>query len=64
MGILLRTSHTPTYHKHQLKLVVQFILECESLMSERVVTSPFLEKECFSIQAIHSKTRLWTMFGK
>lgn len=61
MRILLRTclSSTPsTYHKHQLKLVVQFILECEGLMSERVVTSAFLEKQCFSVQAIDSKIRL------
>lgn len=39
---MLSLLNTPTYHKHQLKLVVQFILECECLMGEGVVTSPFL----------------------
>lgn len=36
---------TTTYHKHQLKLVVQFILECEGFMGEGVVAASFLERE-------------------
>lgn len=36
---------TTTHHKHQLKLVVQFILEREGFMGEGVVAAPFLERE-------------------
>lgn len=31
-----------TYHKHQLKLVVQLVLECEGFMGERVVATSLL----------------------
>lgn len=53
-------QNTTTYHKHQLKLVVQFILECEGFMGEGVVASPFLERElCLRVQSIPQKTQSW-----
>lgn len=34
-----------TYHKNQLKLVVQFIFEIQGFMSEGVISTPFLESD-------------------